>query len=66
MKHIRQHLAQMKVVLANFKNRCNDHKTCRQLPVNETVDTPVTTILLSADYLELKTDRMSNKLLLKL
>jgi hypothetical protein len=41
-------------------DRCNDRKICGKLPVNETVETPTT--CLSVDYLELKTDRMSNKL----
>jgi hypothetical protein len=43
--------------------RCSDHTTCGKLRVNETVETPVTSTFLSADYIELKTDRMSNKLL---
>jgi hypothetical protein len=33
------------------------------MPVNETVETPVTPTCLSEDCLELKTDRLSNKLL---
>jgi 3-dehydroquinate dehydratase len=44
-------------------DRCNDCKICGQLPVNETVETPVKSTSLSVDCLELKTDRMSNKLL---
>jgi hypothetical protein len=43
--------------------RCNDRTVCRKLPVNETEETPVRSTCLSVDYLELKTDRMSNKLL---
>jgi hypothetical protein len=42
---------------------CNDHKTCGKLPVKETVEASVTSTFLSADYLELKTNRMLNKLL---
>jgi hypothetical protein len=45
------------------KDRCNDHKICGKLLVNETVKTPITSACLSVDCLELKTDRMSNKLL---
>jgi hypothetical protein len=44
-------------------DRCNDRKICGKLPVNETVETPVTSTCLSASCLGLKTDRMSNKLL---
>jgi hypothetical protein len=33
------------------------------MPVNETVETPVTSIFLSVECLELKTDRIFNKLL---
>jgi hypothetical protein len=37
MKHIRQHVAQRKVVWANkIVVTYNDHKICRKLPVNET------------------------------
>ena len=42
-------------------DHCNDHKTCGKPPVNKTVETHVTSTFLSAYYLELKTDRMSNK-----
>jgi hypothetical protein len=45
---------------------CNDHKTCVNLPINETVETLATSSFLSVDYLELKTDRISNKLLQKM
>jgi hypothetical protein len=41
----------------------DDRRICRKLPVNETVKTSVTSTCLSADCLELKTDRMSNKFL---
>jgi hypothetical protein len=44
-------------------DRCNDHKICGKLPVNETVETSVTSTCLSVDCLESKTDRMLNKLL---
>jgi hypothetical protein len=44
-------------------DRCNDCKICGKLPVDENVETPVTSTCLSANCLELKTDRMSNKLL---
>jgi hypothetical protein len=42
--------------------RCNDRKICGKLHINETVETPVISTCLSVDCLELKTDRMSNKL----
>jgi hypothetical protein len=42
---------------------CNDCKICGKLPVIETVETPVTSTCLSADCLDLQTDRMTNKLL---
>jgi hypothetical protein len=44
-------------------HRCNDRNICGKLPLNETVETPVTSTCVSLDCLELKTDRMSNKLL---
>jgi hypothetical protein len=44
-------------------DHCNDHKTCRKLPLKETVETLVTSTLFSADKLELKTDCMLNKIL---
>jgi hypothetical protein len=44
-------------------DRYRNHKTCGKLLVNETVETPMTSTFLSVDYLELKIDRMSNKLL---
>jgi hypothetical protein len=44
-------------------NHCNDRKICGKLHVNETVETHVTLACLSLDCLELKTDRMSIKLL---
>jgi hypothetical protein len=44
-------------------DRYYDRRICGKLSVNETVETPVTSTCLSADCLELKTDRMSNKLL---
>jgi hypothetical protein len=44
-------------------NRFNDSEICGKLPLNETVVTPVPSTCLSADCLELNTDRMSNKLL---
>jgi hypothetical protein len=61
MKHIRQHVAQRKVVWEN-KIVVTTIK-CGKLPVNETVETPVTSTYLSIDCLELKTDRMASKLL---
>ena len=42
---------------------CNNHKICGKLPVNKNVETPVISACLSVDCLELKTDRMLNKLL---
>jgi hypothetical protein len=62
MKHIRQHLAKRKDVLENYIHRCIDHKICGNLPINEAVKTPVISTCLSADYLDLKLDRMTNKL----
>jgi hypothetical protein len=44
-------------------DRCNDHKICGKLSVNETVEIPVTSICLSAECIELKFDRMSSKLM---
>jgi hypothetical protein len=44
-------------------DRCDDRKICEKLPVNETVETPLTSTCLSVDCVELQTDRMSNKLL---
>jgi hypothetical protein len=35
-------------------DRCNDHKICRKLPINETAGTPMTSTCLSADCPELK------------
>jgi hypothetical protein len=43
--------------------RCNDHNIYGKLPVNETVETRVTSTCLSADCLELNTDCILNKLL---
>jgi hypothetical protein len=62
MKHARQHVAQKKVAQANEIVIHNDH-ICGKLPEDETVETPVTSTCLLVDCLELKTDRMSNKLL---
>jgi hypothetical protein len=39
-------------------DRCNDHKICGKLPVNETVETPVISACLSVDCLELRNDCM--------
>jgi hypothetical protein len=44
-------------------DRCNDHNICGKLPVSETFEILVTSTFLSVDCLELKTDRMSSKLL---
>jgi hypothetical protein len=44
-------------------DRCNDHKICGKLSLNETVATPAISTCLSMDCLELKIDRMLNKLL---
>jgi hypothetical protein len=41
----------------------NDRKICGHLPLNETVEIPLTSFCLSVDCLKLKTDRMSSKLL---
>jgi hypothetical protein len=56
-----------------YQTACGPKKGCMgkydivvttiQLSVNETVETSVTSICLPADSLELKTDRMSNRLL---
>jgi hypothetical protein len=62
MKHIRQRVAQRKVAWANKIIVATVKYICRNLPANETVKTHGTTCL-SEDFLELKTDRMSNKLL---
>jgi hypothetical protein len=43
------------------KDCCNDHKIYGKLPVNETVETPITSTCLSVDYLELKSDCMPSK-----
>jgi hypothetical protein len=41
-------------------DRCNDRTICRKLPVNETIETLVTSTDLSVDCLKLKIGRMSN------
>jgi hypothetical protein len=53
----------LKEVRVGKLNRCNDLKICGKLVVIETLETPLTPACLSIDCLELKTDRMSNKLL---
>jgi hypothetical protein len=62
MKQSRQHAAHRKFVLAD-QIIVTTEKNCGQLPVNETVETPVTSTSLSVDCFELKTFHMSNKLL---
>jgi hypothetical protein len=42
-------------------NRYNSRKICELLPVNETVETPVTSACLSVASLDFKTDHMKNK-----
>jgi hypothetical protein len=43
-------------------DRYNNHEICRILPVNETVEIPVTSTCLSVDCLKLKTDRIEQAL----
>ena len=50
-------------LFGQIRHGCNDHKICGKLPVNETVETPVTSTYLSIDYLAIKIDRMSSRLL---
>ena len=55
-----QTIFDLKLYCIGKLDRCNDLKIYGKLSVNETVETSVTLTYLSADWFELKTDRISN------
>jgi hypothetical protein len=62
MRHIRQHMTYKEGSIGKIDSY-NKPRICRNMSVNETVDTPVTSTCLSVHCLELKINHMWKKLL---